>query len=132
MGFPILIIIFKLSLVCQMSQRRPGHRTLQEAQQPVQRAGNCQVSLCLIKRVCLLLALPELFHFFFFVILMCVILLHSYMSIVESLPTYGVHYYAVKVQFYCTGFCFVFPLHLHVSTTHILVYSRTSDRPFGI
>lgn len=27
----------------------------------------------------------------------------SYMSIVESLPTYGVHYYAVKVQFYCPG-----------------------------
>lgn len=25
------------------------------------------------------------------------LLSHSYMSVVESLPTYGVHYYAVKV-----------------------------------
>lgn len=33
------------------------------------------------------------------IVLLCVVCyLHSYMSIVESLPTYGVHYYAVKVS----------------------------------
>lgn len=33
------------------------------------------------------------------IVLPCVVCyLHSYMSIVESLPTYGVHYYAVKVS----------------------------------
>lgn len=34
------------------------------------------------------------------------------MSIVESLPTYGVHYYAVKVQFYYAALTFFFS-HMH-------------------
>lgn len=35
------------------------------------------------------------------------------MSIVESLPTYGVHYYAVKVQFNCAD-----SFHAHPMCTH--------------
>lgn len=39
------------------------------------------------------------------------------MSIVESLPTYGVHYYAVKVQFYYSVFSF---FHTHAPHTFLL------------
>lgn len=44
---------------------------------------------------------------------------HSYMSIVESLPTYGVHYYAVKVQFYYSAFSFF----SHTRTPHTFLFT---------
>lgn len=54
---------------------------------------------------------------------------HSYMSIVESLPTYGVHYYAVKVQFYYSAFSF----HTHTHTlAHIFVRFGLVSRKLAI
>lgn len=53
-------------------------------------------------RVCGYVHVCPLYGFVFCMpdISLFVVALYSYMSIVESLPTYGVHYYAVKVQFY--------------------------------
>lgn len=48
------------------------------------------------------------------------------MSIVESLPTYGVHYYAVKVQFYCPRTPFT---HAHVHTKRAPSYFTFSQSP---
>lgn len=52
-----------------------------------------------LKNVCVCVCVRHHFWLITLIVLLCVVCyLHSYMSIVESLPTYGVHYYAVKVS----------------------------------
>lgn len=100
-------------------QWRSGHRTLQEAQWAIQRTSYCKVSgnthVCVSVEVSTLekVVLHLTLH-------VCLSTPHSYMSIVESLPTYGVHYYAVKVQFYYPALCFL--THTHTKTFSVLVH----------
>lgn len=69
-------------------------------------------------------------------LLVCLSAPHSYMSIVESLPTYGVHYYAVKVQIYNSfqifrAFSYValmLNVDLQACTTFLIGYWKTLIR----